>query len=301
MAGTGDSAFARSKRLPSRLAQLALCVLWLALLAGPSGATELSRKSARGAQSKHSPAPAAAETEVDLAAAKAAFKDGLRAFNLGLWEDAIAGFQKSYRLSGDSALLFNVAQAQRQAGHRKEALVAYKAYLRENPDTPHRKLVEAKIRDLEAGPALAAPLPAEAKPEGDRLAGVWEDPFEPEAKAEPTPSATPETVKSEVAAPAVDNAEDSPDGKKSPPPAAVPAPALVPATPTTPPAPLVQTENIPASSAAAKPAESRWWLWTGIGAAVVAGVVTAVILSTRSPQRDSSCPTGFDGCLPVGK
>jgi hypothetical protein len=48
----------------------------------------------------------------------------------------VAGFQKSYKLSGDAALLFDVAQAQRQAGHVKEAIIAYRAFLREKPETP---------------------------------------------------------------------------------------------------------------------------------------------------------------------
>jgi hypothetical protein len=238
---------------------------------------------------------------VDLAAAKAAFQDGLRAFNLGLWDDAIAGFQKSYRLSGDTALLFNVAQAQRQAGHRKEALIAYKAYLRENPETPHRELVEAKIRDLEVSPSVAAMLPTAAKPEGDRLAGIWEDPFDPDAKTEAASSAAPEPIGSEETvsstAVAVDSSGSEPPSLRK----AALAPVPAPATPTAPAAPLVQTGNGPAPEAAAKPVATRWWLWTGIGAAVVAGVVTAVILSTRAPQRDGTCPSGFDGCLPVGK
>jgi hypothetical protein len=287
--------------LPSRLARLASIILCLAMMAGTSWAAEPARKAARGDKLKHSPAPAAVDTAIDLAAAKAAFQDGLRAFNLGLWEDAIAGFQKSYRLSGDAALLFNVAQAQRQAGHPKQAIIAYKAYLRENPETPHRGLVEAKIRDLEAGPALAAPLSAEARPEGDRLAGVWENPFEPAAKTKVTPSEIPEPVKSEETAPVAAIAADSSGGEQPSVKQAAPAPVLAPATPPAPAAPLMQIGNGPASEAAAKPAATRWWLWTGIGAVVAAGVVTAVILLTRSPQRDGTCPSGFDGCLPVGK
>jgi hypothetical protein len=271
------------------------------MMAGTSWAAEPARKAARGDKPKHSPAPAAVDAAIDLAAAKAAFQDGLRAFNLGLWEDAIAGFQKSYRLSGDAALLFNVAQAQRQAGPPKEAIIAYKAYLRENPETSHRGLVEAKIRDLEAGPALAAPLPAEARPEGDRLVGVWENPFEPDAKTKVTPSEIPESVKSEETAPVAAIVADSSGGEQPSAKQAGPAPVLAPATSPAPTAPLVQTGNGPASEAAAKPAATRWWLWTGIGAVVAAGVVTAVILSTRSPQRDGTCPSGFDGCLPVGK
>ena len=151
--------------------------------------------------------------------------------------------QKSYRLSGDAALLFNVAQAQRQAGHPKEAIIAYKAYLRENPETSHRGLVEAKIRDLEAGPALAAPLPAEARPEGDRLVGVWENPFEPAAKTKVTPSEIPESVKSEETAPVAAIVADSSGGEQPSAKQAGPAPVLAPATSPAPTAPLVEARR----------------------------------------------------------
>jgi len=288
---TGFILLAGNRHSPSRLAQLFLCVLCFATLARSAWAAEPTRKSARGAKTKHSPIPAAADIAVDLVAAKAAFQDGLRAFNLGLWDDAIAGFQRSYRLSGDAALLFNVAQAQRQAGHRKEALIAYKAYLRENPETPHRELVEAKIQDLETRPA-AAPPPADTKTSSDQLTGILENPFEPLAHETPPEPVRLESVPPVESDPAVAGALP-----------VAPSAAIPPGAPTAPmtATPLVQTETGPQPNIAATPVVSRWWLWTGIGAAVVAGVVTAVILSTRAPQRDGSCPPGFDGCLPVGK
>jgi hypothetical protein len=55
------------------------------------------------------------------------------------------------------------------------------------------------------------------------------------------------------------------------------------------------------AAAAGSETGSRWWLWTGIGAVVAGGVATAVLLSTRGPKRDGSCPSGLDGCIPVGQ
>jgi hypothetical protein len=245
---------------------------------------------------KKAASPSDSEPPIDRAAAKAAFHEGLRAFNLGQWDEAIAGFEKSYKLSGDPALLFNVAQAQRMAGHGKEALIAYKAYLRENPDTPHRELVESKIRELEASaePAEAA-IPA--KPGADSLPEVWVNPFEPAARA-----AVPEAAVTEPGAPpSAEAAETAPPEKE--PPEVVPLPVAAP--PAIVPSPGVQvslpTESPPAPAAEAGPSSNRWWLWTGIGALVTAGVVTAVLLSTRGPERDGTCLAGLDGCLTVGK
>ena len=52
---------------------------------------------------------------------------------------------------------------------------------------------------------------------------------------------------------------------------------------------------------AATGGSSHWWVWTAIGAAVVGGIVTAVVLSTRNPGRDGTCSSGLAGCIVVGK
>ncbi len=52
--------------------------------------------------------------------------------------------------------------------------------------------------------------------------------------------------------------------------------------------------------AAVTESSSRWWLWTGVGAVVVGGIVTAVALSTRSSGRDGTCSPGLNGCVVVG-
>jgi tetratricopeptide (TPR) repeat protein len=55
----------------------------------------------------------------------------------------------------------------------------------------------------------------------------------------------------------------------------------------------------PAEQAATPESSSRWWLWTGIGAVVAGGIVTAVLLATRSPGRDGTCSPGLN-CIVVG-
>ena len=109
----------------------------------------------------------------------------------------------------------------------------------------------------------------------------------------------------------------------APPPAAVASPAAVPATapPSTPaaaplptPAPVapvqqgldLRQKTAGQEGAAAPESSSRWWLWTGIGAVVVGGVVSIIVWrlnssSSPSPERDSTCSPGLAGCIPVGK
>ena len=294
----------------------------------------------------------------DLVAAKQAYEEALRAFNLGQWDEAVAGFQKSYKLSGDAALLFNVAQAQRQAGHVKEAIIAYKAFLREKPETPRREMIEAKLKELESATEAktAVAKPRESPAPTDQLTDTWEDPFAPKpgtlpaptdshapttgSKAQALPSSAPTSTAAELPVPgesrpaetpvALPVAPSTPGLVETPPapPSASPGSPEPSALSVAPPARLPAAEPVltsspppadtgklaarqealdlrqkPASeeSAAATGSGSRWWLWTGIGAVVAAGVVTAVVLSTRGPQRDGTCPSGFDGCLQVGK
>jgi len=293
----------------------------------------------------------------DLVAAKQAYEEALRAFNLGQWDEAVAGFQKSYKLSGDAALLFNVAQAQRQAGHVKEAITAYKAFLREKPGTLRREMIEAKLKELEsaAEAKTAAAKPTESPAQPDRLADTWEDPFAPKPGTLPAPTDSPAPTTGSKAqappssAPASTAAKPPVTGESRPAetPVALPVapattvpvgtlPAPLTASPSSrepsavghsaskifdsragaglvnPPAdigkaadrqeaPDLRLEPAGEQGSTASGSGSRWWLWTGIGAVVAAGVVTAVVLSTRGPQRDGTCPSGFDGCLQVGK
>ena len=246
--------------------------------------------------SRKTPAP---RPEYDRVAAKQAYEEALRAFNLGHWEDAVAGFERSYTLSGDAALLFNVAQAQRQAGNVKGAIVAYKAFLREKPETPHREMIEAKLRDLEGGAEgkLSVPKQSDGRTQPDRLTGIWEDPFEAQEAApaqsaisKPGPAAPPQVEPGApeavlAATPSVVALAPSPASQK-------PSQARENA---------LDLSQQAASNDSSAGSSDRWWLWTGIGAVVAAGVVTAVILSTRGSERDTSCPSGVNGCLPVGK
>ena len=291
---------------------------------GPAlGAEDKASRPTKSKAAHKTPTP---ELTYDRLAAKQAYEDALRAFNLGHWQDAIAGFEKSYTLSGDAALLFNVAQAQRQAGNVKEAIIAYKAFLREKPDTPHRELIEAKLKELEVGAetkTAAAAKPATSKPQPDGLTGVLEDPFAARkaAPAEPSPAApVTATAASAQAVPPVATvvSAGSPPAPASGEPntqrvvapeatlpavasAVVPVPPIA-QEPSRVPANALDLSQQPATQeTAAASSSNSWWLWTGIAAVVVAGAVTAIVLSGRGPERDTSCPSGVNTCLPVGK
>lgn len=70
----------------------------------------------------------------------------------------------------------------------------------------------------------------------------------------------------------------------------VPAPAPSPAASVDRSAELVSSpQPAPASDS---PVYARWWFWTGVGAVVVGGVVTAVLLAGHSGQKSPSCDQG---------
>ncbi len=85
----------------------------------------------------------------DRAAAKEHFQKGSTAFALGAYDEAIAEYSAAYRAKDDPALLYNIAQAHRLAGHAADALRFYKMYLTLLPRAPNREEVEAKIAELQ--------------------------------------------------------------------------------------------------------------------------------------------------------
>jgi tetratricopeptide (TPR) repeat protein len=84
----------------------------------------------------------------DEASARDHYVKGTRAYELGLYDEAIAEYMAAYKTKDDAALLFNLGQAHRLAGHAAEALRFYKTYLSKLPEAANRADVEVKIREL---------------------------------------------------------------------------------------------------------------------------------------------------------
>jgi tetratricopeptide (TPR) repeat protein len=82
-------------------------------------------------------------------AAKGFYEDGLKQYNLGHFEKALADFESAYQVLPDAVFLFNIGQCHRALGRSQEALLAYRAYLREAPNAPNREEVERLRTELE--------------------------------------------------------------------------------------------------------------------------------------------------------
>jgi tetratricopeptide (TPR) repeat protein len=85
----------------------------------------------------------------DRALAREHYVKGTNAFDLGSYDEAVSEYTAAYRLKNDPALLYNIAQAHRLAGHAADALHFYKIFLSKLPDAPNRSEIETKIAELQ--------------------------------------------------------------------------------------------------------------------------------------------------------
>jgi tetratricopeptide (TPR) repeat protein len=99
--------------------------------------------------------------------AKDHFIKGRRAYDLGMYDKAIAEYQLAYNLKPDPALLFNIAQCHRLANHLELAVVFYQNYLDLVPTSPKRPEIVEAIVQLKR--EIRANRPLEQKEKFDSL------------------------------------------------------------------------------------------------------------------------------------
>ena len=86
----------------------------------------------------------------DKAAARSAYAEGTKYYDLNNFEAALKAFEKAYWNYEEPAFLFNIAQCYRQLDRKKDAVKFYRSYLRKVPDAPNRSDVEKLIASLDA-------------------------------------------------------------------------------------------------------------------------------------------------------
>ncbi|MFZ5890492.1 MAG: hypothetical protein ACOY0T_05430 [Myxococcota bacterium] len=93
---------------------------------------------------------AAVAQDANLDAARELYEQGARAYDAGDFETAISAFERAYAISQKTALLFNIAQAERLAGpsHCERALDAYRRYLSQEPHASNAAEVEQRISEM---------------------------------------------------------------------------------------------------------------------------------------------------------
>lgn len=83
------------------------------------------------------------------------YQEGQAAYDAKRYDEAIAAWDRSYALSKLPALVFNLAQAHRLAGHCTKAVEAYHRFLALDPQSTERPDAEQFLRELE--PCADAP------------------------------------------------------------------------------------------------------------------------------------------------
>lgn len=81
--------------------------------------------------------------------ARAHYQKGTALYDLGKYDEAVAEFEAAYEAKSDPALLYNLAQANRLAGHAEQALHFYRTYLKYVPKVANREEIETRIAALE--------------------------------------------------------------------------------------------------------------------------------------------------------
>lgn len=92
---------------------------------------------------------AGAQTEDQKARAKAEYRLGKAAFEIGQFQEALGHYQKAYRIYPAVGLLFNIGQCHRNLGNWDKAIFSFELYLKKKPDTDNRKAVQVLLQDLE--------------------------------------------------------------------------------------------------------------------------------------------------------
>jgi len=212
----------------------------------------------------------------DAAAAREHAQKATTFYNLAKYDDAIREFEAAYEAKADPALLYNIAQCHRLAGHESEALRLYRNYLRDAPRGPYRGQAEQWIATLDKAVAEHAP-PVTA----------------PETTTPPPPPSETAPANVPAAPPPPAAASEPPQAPGYYPPAQMPpdAPALQPAPANPLPAPV-----------APQPAASTGHRTAGVvvasigGAFVVGGFICGLIARAEAKKVEdaASAHAAFD-------
>ena len=104
--------------------------------------------------------PATAAAGAPSNALKAAFDQAHRAEAANRSGEAIEALKRAYELSGDTEILFRLAEMTRKAGQDVSALRFYRAYLARDPRGKHRAVAERQAQLLEIASAQSGSAPA---------------------------------------------------------------------------------------------------------------------------------------------
>lgn len=113
----------------------------------------------------------------DPADAKAFVDKGSAAYKQQHFTEALVMFQRAYRESPDPALLFNIAECERQLGSFETAARSYRQYVEKSPDAANRDEATQLAAQMDEAALAAQTKPAPAAVVAPPLVSA---PLEPE-------------------------------------------------------------------------------------------------------------------------
>lgn len=214
------------------------------------------------------------------------FLKGKKAYQQGLYEEAMKNFQMALAVRPSPILEYNIGRCHDKLGQHKAAITAYKRYLVFSPNAPNRKTVEARIAALKAlqprpePPPVAPAAPAVGKPE---------TPDEPgqSGTSPDQPDTTGETGK-----PATTLAPPGPSASEKQPAAPVHE-AVVAMKRVQKKKPISSRSSTPAGPTGRdrekKPVYKKWYFWVAVaGAVVITGFIIGMAVDSNDRHVSSS-------------
>ncbi len=189
----------------------------------------------------------------DKFSAKAHYESATRLYDVHEYEAALKEYKAGYLTKPDPSFLFSIGQCYKKLGQAEQAREFFREYLKKAAtNDPNRAQAEARIREIDSHDAVSPATPEASGTESRSVLTPTDVPPGDDPAARATSSQS--TALPFSAAPAV--------------------------TPGAEPAGLDLSASAASTPNNSQPAFYRtWWFWTGVGTAVVAGTVTAIVLS----------------------
>jgi hypothetical protein len=243
------------------------------------------------------PSDARAQSAQETALARSLFEQGIEFADQGLWADAADRFRRAMELKPTPGVAFNLASALGEAGQVVEATELLEQIVRDPATTPEL-LAEAQAKLEQLGPRRGALTLHVEEPPGEQAQVEIDGKLWPRAAwsvampIDPGDHVVTGTVgTAEVAREPLQIAE----GEQRTFTLRLVGPAAPEPVEAEPPAGPVEPKE-PEHARKKPPLTKNWMLWTGVGAAVVAGALTAVLLSTGKTEQEKPI-TGNTGVL----
>jgi hypothetical protein len=246
------------KAIPTRLGTFFAAVLAASIVgAAPSAASAATGDPAVRSESERP--------------ARVLFQRAEAHFQAGRFGEALADYRAAYQIEPLPGFVFNMGQCYRNLRDYERARTAFRRYVALAPHSPNREVADKLITDMNR--LLADQRAADQRP----VAATTEpDPPDPAAKTATAVTTAAVPASATVSLPAPPAASTRPVSLTL-------AQHTAAASQASEPPPLV---TVPRASDrdTSPPVYRRWWFWTGVGAVVVGGAVTALLLTRSNPE-----------------